>query len=120
VGKIVEVIHNYHGVTPCNTTLQACIDGSRDGDEIHIATGTYITSLTLYKPVSLLGDAGDTPVLKALPNHGYLPDGAPSLTCCGGGFQLVNGAQPFIQNIVLTNKFAFEDLLLTFDKLMSR
>src|SRR5438034_1686615 len=39
----------------CATTLQACIDLSANGDSIAIAAGTYITSVTLDKAVSLSG-----------------------------------------------------------------
>jgi hypothetical protein len=32
----------YPGSAPCNTSLQACINGSADGDVINIAAGVYI------------------------------------------------------------------------------
>ena len=56
-------------VAPCNTTLQACINGSSNGDSINIQAGTYITSITLNKPVTLAGAGSATTILKALPNQ---------------------------------------------------
>src|SRR5215831_5912152 len=52
---------------PCNTTLQACIDGSNPADRILITVGTFITSVTLNKAVSLIGAGPSATVLSALP-----------------------------------------------------
>ncbi len=49
------VTRTYPGAAPCNTSLQACIDGSADGDVINIAANAYIASVTLNKAVSLIG-----------------------------------------------------------------
>jgi hypothetical protein len=38
--------YTYPGPGPCDTTLQACIDGLNDGDVIRIFTGEYTASLT--------------------------------------------------------------------------
>ena len=59
----------------CAATLQACLDASADGDSIDIASGTYITSLTMSKAVTLTGGgaqgAGAT-ILKAMPGQRVL------------------------------------------------
>jgi predicted outer membrane repeat protein len=57
---------SYPGAAPCDTTLQACIVGSNAGDQINIAAGTYITSFTLNKTVSLVGASQSTTILRAL------------------------------------------------------
>jgi hypothetical protein len=57
------------GVAPCNTTLQACVSGSADGDIVQIAAGTYVTSVTLDKAVSLLGAGAASTTLSALTNQ---------------------------------------------------
>jgi hypothetical protein len=49
------VTRTFPGPAPCDTTLQVCIDGSANGDVIVIAAGTYSASVTLNKPVSLVG-----------------------------------------------------------------
>jgi hypothetical protein len=45
--------------------MPACINKSADGDAINIAAGFYITSVTLNKAASLIGE-GNT-ILPALP-----------------------------------------------------
>lgn len=60
----------YPGLTaPCNTTLQACINGSTDGDEINIAAGLYVTSVTLNKAVNLIGAGPGSLIIQALPGQ---------------------------------------------------
>jgi hypothetical protein len=45
----------------CPTTIQACINGSADGDTIRLAPGSYLTdTLTITVAISLIGD-GITP-----------------------------------------------------------
>jgi hypothetical protein len=49
---------------PCNTTLQACIDGAAAGDTVEVATNTPITTLTeITKSLTLRGASGFSPVL---------------------------------------------------------
>jgi hypothetical protein len=43
------------GSAPCDTTLQACINGAAPGDTINIAAGLYVTSVTLNQAVNLVG-----------------------------------------------------------------
>ncbi|MCA1554930.1 MAG: hypothetical protein LC737_11175, partial [Chloroflexi bacterium] len=53
----------------CGTTLQDCINSSSDGDLINIQAGTYITSVTLSKAVSLVGAGASSTTLSALANQ---------------------------------------------------
>jgi hypothetical protein len=53
--------------SPCDTTLQACIDGSDAGDVIQIKAGTYPAGVTLNKPVSLIGLGVITPTTLIAP-----------------------------------------------------
>ncbi len=55
------------GGAPCDTTLQACIDGSSSGDIVNIAPGLYITSVTLSKAVSLIGAGAGSTILQRCP-----------------------------------------------------
>ena len=47
----------YPGAGACATTLQACIDGTAAGSIINISAGHYTESVTLDKPLSLVGAA---------------------------------------------------------------
>ena len=67
-----DVPRTYPGAAPCNTTLQACIDGSPSGDVINIAAGLYITSATLNKAVSLIGASAASTIIQALPGQRVL------------------------------------------------
>ncbi len=58
----------YPGLTPCNTTLQACINGSNSGDVINILAGVFTESFTISKAVSLVGAGVDLTWLRAQPN----------------------------------------------------
>jgi hypothetical protein len=60
---------NYPGAAPCNTTLQACINGSNNGDVIQIAAGTFTESFTLNKAVNLSGAGAELTTLHAEPNR---------------------------------------------------
>ncbi|MGH7461750.1 MAG: hypothetical protein ACREMA_12090, partial [Longimicrobiales bacterium] len=116
-------------VAPCNTTLQACIDGSAAGDVINISAGTYITSISLNKAVSLIGADSSTAILQAPPNQRvmYVPGPGSGVTIThstvisgltfangfrlnepGGGILLDSGAQPSFVNVVIANNFAME------------
>jgi hypothetical protein len=54
----------YPGPAPCDTTLQACIDGAAPGDTIEIATNTPIPgNLTLARSLTLRPAAGFTPTI---------------------------------------------------------
>ena len=108
---------SYPGAAPCNTTLQACIDGSTPGDVINIAAGSYITSVTLNKPVSLIGAGTGSTFIRALSGQrvmtvtGAMTDSTQiaNLTVqngdagadYGGGIYLAPSAQPLIQNVNL-------------------
>jgi hypothetical protein len=115
---------------PCDTTLQACIDGSTDGDTILIAAGTYITRFTLDKAVSLVGAPGGV-TLQALPDErvgvitgtvisnsviisgltfadGHLAGVTECPQDCGGGLLVDGGAQPLFMNVVISDNSAFQ------------
>mgnify|MGYP006350989847 CR=1 FL=1 len=115
--SVPEVPRTYPGAAPCNTTLQACIDGSSNGDVINILAGVYNTSVTLNKPVSLIGAGSGTTSLVALPGQrvmtvtGVMTDatqignltlqGGNAGVATGGGIFLSAGAQPLIQNVTV-------------------
>ncbi len=112
----------YPGPAPCNTTLQACIDGSADGDAINIAAGLYITSVTLDKAVSLIGAGAGGTIIQALPGQRVMTvtavmtdstqiasltiQGGNAGASNGGGIYLQGGAQPLIQNVNVIANFA--------------
>ncbi|MCF6300678.1 MAG: hypothetical protein L3J52_06130, partial [Proteobacteria bacterium] len=50
---------------PCNTTLQACVDGSPDGEYIEIRTNIITETIVTTKPVSLVAGAGYQPTFTA-------------------------------------------------------
>lgn len=55
---------DYPGGAPCNTTLQACVDGVPAGSVVQIVTNTPIAeSLTVTQSLTLTAGAGFTPVL---------------------------------------------------------
>ncbi|MEP7356157.1 MAG: hypothetical protein ABI847_02830, partial [Anaerolineales bacterium] len=120
---------NYPGISPCDTTLQACIDGAADGDTILIAAGSYTESFNLNKPISLTGVASNTVILWAEPgmrvmtmtaNAGFLPgivisgltftggDATAGLypVNCGGGIFLGINNTPLLANIIITGNTA--------------
>jgi predicted outer membrane repeat protein len=57
-------------------SIQAAIDAANNGDTIFITAGRYTESLTLSKPVSLMGADRDTTILRAV-------EGQPVLTVTG-------------------------------------
>ena len=58
----------YPGAAPCNTTLQACVQGAASGDRIEIATAAAIDEgISIRKSVTLTGASGVTPVIGAGP-----------------------------------------------------
>ena len=63
---------------PCNTTLQACVNGSAAGDTINIAAGTYtIPELTIPLALNLNGAGVNNTFLQ--------PDGAHRVVLISGG-----------------------------------
>jgi hypothetical protein len=55
------ILVSYPGTAPCNTTLQACIDGTPAGEVIEIATDTPIDeTLTIEKSLTLQSNPGFT------------------------------------------------------------
>lgn len=122
--------YTYPGSTPCETTLQACINGLNEGDVIHILPGEYTTSLTLNKAVSLIGSHPLTPTVLRAPigqrvlsitgatinnsvvisglqiTGGDLSEGGQCPTSCGGGILISDGAWPMLNNLVVSGNRA--------------
>ncbi len=75
------ITRTYPGAAPCNTTLQACINGSASGDIVEIATNTPIDeNLTINKALTLKAAAGFDPVIggSATERLTFLTDGGSS------------------------------------------
>ncbi|HET9049146.1 MAG TPA: choice-of-anchor Q domain-containing protein [Chiayiivirga sp.] len=66
VSSSEAAIRTWPGAAPCDTTLQACIDGASDGDRIEIATDTPITgSIAVVNPrLTLTAANGHKPVFR--------------------------------------------------------
>jgi predicted outer membrane repeat protein len=108
----------YPGAFPCNTTLQACIDGAGSGDLITILPNTYVTSVVLNKAVSLIGADLNTTILRAPTGQRALRiTGAAVMAATvvssltvqgdflatenGAGILVDDGAQPTLQNLTI-------------------
>jgi predicted outer membrane repeat protein len=124
------VVYDWPGVLPpCNATLQQCIDAAvvQPGDTIRIKPGVYTASVTLSKPVSLVGDNRFATVLIAQPGQRVLTvtanvttttvisgltfkrgnvGGSVCPAACGGGILLNATARPALQNIALMENSA--------------
>jgi predicted outer membrane repeat protein len=116
---------------PCNGSLQQCLDAAvvLPGDTIRVKPGVYTASVTLAKPVNLVGDNRFATVLLAEPGQRVLTvTGNLSYTtvisgltfkqgqiggplcpdACGGGIALLGVARPTLQNIVLQDNSALQ------------
>lgn len=109
----------------CGATLQACINTADPNDTIQIQAGTYITSVTLNKPVSLVGAGAASTIIRALPNQRVMTVTGATIsntivisgltlaggnitgtTCsqsCGGAMLITGTARPLLQNLVISN-----------------
>src|SRR5438552_1084362 len=112
----------------CGATLQACINSTAAGGTINISPGTYITSVTLSKAVSLTGVNSATTILRAWPNQRVLTVtgasigsatiisgltfadghvvGAGCPAACGGAILITGSARPLLQNLVISNSIS--------------
>ncbi len=111
----------------CGSTIQACINNPivQAGDQILIPAGIYTESLTLDKPVSLIGTEAETTVIRATSNQRVMTVTGSLITATtvisgltftggqlagasyGGGVFLINGSAPLIQNtIIMSNSSA--------------
>lgn len=112
----------YPGAAPCNTTLQACISASADGDTVLIAAGTYVTSsLSITRAVSLIGNGASPSSVKLRPSSGRMIQyDAASITAStvisnmtiengnagaasGGGIRVASGGAPLFHSLVISN-----------------
>src|SRR5436305_4385712 len=59
-------------VITVTSSIQAAIDAANDGDTVLVPAGLYTESLTLNKPVSLIGADANTTVIHALANQRVL------------------------------------------------
>jgi predicted outer membrane repeat protein len=120
-------VFDWPGAFPCDTSLQACVNSLQSGDVIHLLPGTYTQSVTLIKPVSLIGDGPGWVQLSAPPGQRVLSIGGPigagtvisgfsiqngdlpgSLcpAACGGGMLITGTARPTLQNLEFFNNVA--------------
>lgn len=125
----VDAVHDWPGVGPCNASLQQCIDLIPASDVIHILPGTYTQSVTLNKPISLIGDDQVSTTLFAEPFQRVLTmtgnltastvisgltftgGNLTSTLCpeaCGGGIMITGTARPTLQNIALRENNAWQ------------
>jgi len=112
----------YPGAAPCNTTLQACISASANGDTVLIAAGTYVTnSLSITRAVSLIGNGVSPSSVKLRPSSGRMIQyDAASITAStvisnmtiengntglstGGGIRVASGGAPLFHSLVISN-----------------
>ncbi len=111
-------VFTFPGPAPCDTTLQACIDGAFPNDLINLSAGTIVTTAQIDKPLRLIGAGVGTTILKA-PNgqralhitgvsvgasaiiSGFTIQGG-SLEFGDGAAVLVDGsARPTLQNLAI-------------------
>jgi hypothetical protein len=75
VSPATATTRTYPSTPPCSTTLQACLDGSGDGDRIEIVTTAPISeNMTIRKSLTVTGAPGVTPLIGG--------------TATGGGFYI--------------------------------
>ncbi len=125
-----SVTHNWPDVSPpCNASLQQCIDLIPASDVIHILPGTYTQSVTLNKPVSLIGDDPTTTILFAEPFQrvltvtgnltastvisglmfrGGILNGSVCPDACGGGLLISGTARPSLNRLLIDNNSAYQ------------
>lgn len=128
VNASVATTRAYPGLTaPCNTTLQACITGSADGDTVSIAPGLYITAqISIAKAINIIGASGVASDVRLRPASGRMFEiNAPSIIttpavlahltienaintfASGGGLRVQsNSGIPLFQNLVISNNIA--------------
>jgi hypothetical protein len=112
----------------CGATLQACLDTAAEGGTVVVQPGTYITSLTLSRAVSLTGVNSATVILQALSGQRVLTvtgaavdssvvisgltftgGSAVGIDCpagCGGGILITATAQPRLDYLIVTSNTA--------------
>lgn len=129
--RALAVTRIFPGLPPCHTTLQACINASADGDVIRIKAGTYITSATLDRAVSLIGDSLISPTILLAPpgdrvltvtgpitastvvsnlqfTGGRLTGASCAGNACGGALYLIGDARPLLARLLIDNNSAYQ------------
>lgn len=111
------------------SSIQKAIDAALPGSTVVVPPGTYVESLTLYKPVNLMGYGPGTTIISATAGQRVLTvtgpgindsvliseltltggDLSPSGACpdsCGGGVLIRDGARPRFQNVRISDNRA--------------
>ncbi len=126
-----QVVRIYPGAAPCDTTLQACITASANGDVVRItAPATIITdTLTISRPIQLIGggaspsdvvlqstsgrvisySTGSIPVLGFTPAISNLTiTGGDAGSDSGGGLRISSSVivQPLLHSLIISNNKA--------------
>lgn len=114
----------------CGATIQDCLDTAAVGETIVVQPGTYITSLTLSRAVSLTGVNSATTILQALPAQRVLTvtgaavdnsvvisgltftggwaTGGLCPSGCGGGLLVADDATPALNDLQIVNNLGFD------------
>jgi hypothetical protein len=121
--RVVRAAPNAVTFPGCGATIQACIDNAPDGETIIVQPGTYVTSLSLWHRVSLIGVNSQTVILQAPPGQRVLVVAGPTVdssvvisgltlmggsalgspipTGFGGGILITSTAKPRLVNLRL-------------------
>jgi predicted outer membrane repeat protein len=122
---LAATTRTYPGASPCDTTLQACISASADGDIVQIAANTYLTtSLSITRAVSLVGGGTNPSDVKLRPTGGRMilysavpltatfvisnltVENGNTAAASGGGIRVSSGAIPLFHSLVISNNIA--------------
>lgn len=110
------------GFDESGTSIQQLIDATPPGGTVFIPGGAYTESLTLYKPVSLIGQSGTPPTIHAVTGQRVLTITGPAITNStvisglvltgadiidtGGGILITNNALPTLRAMQVRDNFA--------------
>ena len=110
------------GFDESGTSIQQLIDATPPGGTVFIPGGAYTESLTLYKPVSLIGQSGTPPTIHAVTGQRVLTITGPTITNStvisglvltggditdtGGGILITNNALPTLRAMQVRDNVA--------------